>query len=407
MESISTTEESSMRMEGSNSSCPVPLIDFSSFDTNAMASGKFACEADLEAERMAAARELDEAMKVYGCFMATFDDFHVETREECFTEMKEFFKKELENPVLIPSSKFALGYNGFATESIGKFYGDKDAPNDEVAKFTVGGCGVTYTQEEILEEYKMDSPPELKHKGDHNGKTFYHTAFPNASTERVLKAAYKMGDRIGDLIFRCIAKALELEDEEYFVDRHKYKGYMRCVFYPETVRSPKMQQMRLGAHTDSSCITLLLNDQEAGLQIKLPNGEWLPVKTKHERAYFVNGGDLLVRFSNKRWRSVVHRVQWPEANGQGVIPERISMPFFVTPNPYCVVGPVSSCTGVKDTPLFYQNEVINKLMNDRFAVLLDGAKYKSLLTEERIDNVLIKNPLLNEFHKDVVQKNVY
>ena len=126
------------------------------------------------------------------------------------------------------------------------------------------------------------------------------TPFPNEQVEKVQKTMYRMGNHVADLVFRGLAVALDLP-EDYFYDLHKCKGLMRTLFYPEVDLSrADKTEMRLAAHTDTPSITLLLTDEEEGLELKRPNGEWISLIASNPRGYFVNLADTMVRFSNKK-----------------------------------------------------------------------------------------------------------
>ncbi|OVA06044.1 Oxoglutarate/iron-dependent dioxygenase [Macleaya cordata] len=77
-------------------------------------------------------------------------------------------------------------------------------------------------------------------------------------------------------------------------------------------------------HTDQSIVTLLVQDQVGGLQVK-HGEEWVNVKPI-EGAITVNVGDFLQVISNDKYKSGEHRVL---ANGS--LNSRVSIPFFFHP----------------------------------------------------------------------------
>ena len=105
---------------------------------------------------------------------------------------------------------------------------------------------------------------------------------------------------------------------------------MRLNFYPEVKEPPKPGQLRGGEHTDYGLLTILNGENvPGGLQVKTRAGTWIDVETDPD-TFVVNIGDLLMRWTNDRWVSNVHRVATPPGNAAGA--KRLSMAFFSHPN---------------------------------------------------------------------------
>lgn len=90
---------------------------------------------------------------------------------------------------------------------------------------------------------------------------------------------------------------------------------------------------RAGAHRDYGCLTLIHSDA-SGLEVQARSGDWLPVQAPRG-GYVVNIGDLLQRWSNDRWVSILHRVV-----GDDSAPRRQSLVFFHNPRSDAVVDGV-------------------------------------------------------------------
>ncbi len=78
----------------------------------------------------------------------------------------------------------------------------------------------------------------------------------------------------------------------------------------------------VGAHKDSELLTLLLQDEQAGLQVETPQG-WIDVQPR-AGTFIINIGELLELASDGYLRATMHRVVTPPT---GV--ERLSVAFFL------------------------------------------------------------------------------
>jgi isopenicillin N synthase-like dioxygenase len=131
-------------------------------------------------------------------------------------------------------------------------------------------------------------------------------------------------------LMRLAALALEVE-ETFFDDKvDRSIGTMRLNYYPAQATAPLPGQLRSGAHTDYGGFTILSGeDVPGGLQVRTRAGAWIDVPTS-PATFVVNIGDLLMRWTNDRWLSNMHRVVNPPA--EGARGARLSVAFFNHPN---------------------------------------------------------------------------
>jgi isopenicillin N synthase-like dioxygenase len=121
--------------------------------------------------------------------------------------------------------------------------------------------------------------------------------------------------------------------DEHFFDRKVDRsiGTMRLNYYPAQTQPPQPGQLRAGAHTDYGGFTILSGEAVAGgLQVRTRAGNWIDVHTNPTR-FVVNIGDLLMRWTNDRWLSNLHRVVNPPSAHAPSGP-RLSIAFFNHPN---------------------------------------------------------------------------
>ncbi|KAJ9142990.1 Oxoglutarate/iron-dependent oxygenase [Pleurostoma richardsiae] len=141
------------------------------------------------------------------------------------------------------------------------------------------------------------------------------------------KACYKY-DRNMIVLMRKMVQmfALGLGFDEHFFDQKVTHPLASCkmIHYPPQDPSSE-DETGIGAHTDFVCFTMLLQDNVGGLEVLNANAHWIPAPPI-PGAFVINVGDFLMRLTNRRFLSTVHRV----TNKSGK--ERYSMPWFCSFN---------------------------------------------------------------------------
>ena len=192
------------------------------------------------------------------------------------------------------------------------------------------------------------APPDLKeffHVGpvDTGDAPYYTSALgrrhfePNiwpmepVGFQRAATAYYRVMSDLVRFLMRLAAIALDV-DEGFFDDKvDRSIGTMRLNYYPAQAVAPRPGQLRASAHTDYGGFTILSGEDVAGgLQVLTRDGVWIDVATA-PTTFVVNIGDLLMRWTNDRWLSTMHRVVNPPV-GVGPSRARLSIAFFNHPN---------------------------------------------------------------------------
>lgn len=181
-----------------------------------------------------------------------------------------------------------------------------------------------------------------------------------ASVEAYASAAYALGLRLMRLSAEALGLAVNYFDSLYSPMQHK----LRLAHYPEQLTDPVPGQLRNAAHTDFAGFTILLQDSApGGLQVLMPDGNWIDVPSL-PGTLVINTGDLLQRWTNDRWLSNVHRVVNPPIERRGSS-RRLSIVFFTGPRDdaeiACLPGCASATTPTRYAPITAAEHVRAKI----------------------------------------------
>ena len=184
---------------------------------------------------------------------------------------------------------------------------------------------------------------------------------------------------VSEKLMICFARGLGFEDD-YFIDAHDIKRpesqtVCRLLHYFETPKETNGEVWhRAGAHTDWDLVTLLFQKAgQSGLEIcpgrevstSFGHGDtWTKVDPDPEaNAIICNIGDLLMSWSDDRFKSTFHRVKAP-SEPEDYYGERYSIAFFNQPCRDCKIqGPK------KKYPLITGEEFTRNAMQRNFKAL--------------------------------------
>jgi isopenicillin N synthase-like dioxygenase len=152
---------------------------------------------------------------------------------------------------------------------------------------------------------------------------------PAGLREAVLDYMAALTD-LGHRLMAGLALGLGLEDT-YFADRITVEPLtlFRIFNYPPP-SDPDL--WGVGEHTDYGLLTILLQDDAGGLEVRSRSG-WVPAPPI-PGAFVCNIGDMLDRMTGGLYRSTPHRVRNPAPR------DRLSFPFFFDPNFFAPVRPI-------------------------------------------------------------------
>ena len=144
------------------------------------------------------------------------------------------------------------------------------------------------------------------------------------------------------------------------LDRHC--STPRALNYPQQNERPRPASCGR-ASMPIGMLTILKNEAaDGGLEVRDLDGRWHEAPVV-EDGFIVNIGDLLMRWTNDRFKSTLHRVATP-LHGSGA--RRLSIAYFVAPNYDSIVECLPTCHA-PDNPAKYPPVTVAGYRNARFA----------------------------------------
>ncbi|MDF1719546.1 MAG: 2-oxoglutarate and iron-dependent oxygenase domain-containing protein [Minwuia sp.] len=132
------------------------------------------------------------------------------------------------------------------------------------------------------------------------------------------------------------------------VDRHFFAPFYakplqrsQAVYYPQQPATLGDDQFGVAPHTDFGLITLLWQDDNGGLEVCLPDGQWIAAPPI-PGSLVINAGDLMARWTGGRYRSTPHRATNRHAA------ERLSIATFHDPDFMAPIDPADLVGDVVD-----------------------------------------------------------
>jgi isopenicillin N synthase-like dioxygenase len=199
-----------------------------------------------------------------------------------------------------------------------------------------------------LKEVFHLGPPDFPHDAYHTAPDarphFVDNVWPDAPADfrPAVTAYYVATEKLGADLMRIFALALKLPEDFFAAKIDRHISALRIINYPEQPTAPLPGQLRAGAHSDYGTLTILLGENQPGsLEVHTRNGGWTPVHIPPE-SFVINIGDLMMRWTNDRWISTLHRVVNPP-EPVAAKARRLSLVFFHHPNFDAEVACIPTC----------------------------------------------------------------
>ena len=192
---------------------------------------------------------------------------------------------------------------------------------------------------------------DIGFEGDVEYENMWPDELASTSYKDTLINYFTTMDRLFLKLLGFLAIGLGL-DKDYLVQKcNQNHENLRLLHYP-SLDDPN--RVRGNIHTDFGVLTLLVQDSVGGLKVKHMDGSWISV-TPRPGSIVVNVGDMLMRWSNDKFKATLHQVVPPgESQSAGtdtssdiIIPERYSIAFFCNANRDATIECLETCC--KDT----------------------------------------------------------
>jgi isopenicillin N synthase-like dioxygenase len=146
-------------------------------------------------------------------------------------------------------------------------------------------------------------------------------------------------------LVRIYARALDLPAAYFDAAFSELQYKLRATHYPQQPPDAPDDEFGIAPHTDTSFLTLLAPNDVPGLTFRRQDGGWIDVPPSPD-AFLVNGGQLLLRWTNDRFVATPHRA----VNRTGG--ERYALAFFCDANIDWPVAAVPTCVGPDNPPKY-------------------------------------------------------
>ena len=250
-----------------------------------------------------------------------------------------FFDLPTADKMRVRSSDAALsrGYRGIGNEGL-------------------AGTRANETPPDLKEVFHL-GPPDFPHDAYHTAPEalphFVDDVWPAspAGFRPAFTAYYRAAEKLAADLMRIFALALDLP-ESFFADKIDHHiSALRIINYPEQRVAPLPGQLRAGAHSDYGTLTILLGENQPGsLEVYTRGGQWMPVQFPPD-CFVINIGDLMMRWTNDRWVSTLHRVVNP-SEAEAARARRLSLVFFHHPNYDAEVACIPTCADPGNPPRY-------------------------------------------------------
>ncbi|MFC0204633.1 isopenicillin N synthase family dioxygenase [Novosphingobium soli] len=114
--------------------------------------------------------------------------------------------------------------------------------------------------------------------------------------------------RLGRHLMACLARSVDLAADWFDAGLAEPQCGVRLLSYPPQPQDAGGNLLGAGAHTDWGSITILLQDDMAGLEVRNADGDWI-LATPIPGSFVINVGQMVERFTGGLYKANLHRVR--------------------------------------------------------------------------------------------------
>jgi isopenicillin N synthase-like dioxygenase len=283
-----------------------------------------------EEQARAVGKRIDAACRDRGFFYVTGHGVDPALVAATFAQSKRLFAlpEEVKNRWHMSKSPVRRGYEGIGWQTL-----DPGTPEDLKESFYLG----------------IDRGPDdpFVQAGTPNyGPNQWPDAALLPEFKAVTTAYFQALDGLARRLLGLIALGLDLPRDHFDQYVKNPMTILRLLHYPPQPATAVDNQMGCGAHTDWGGITLLMQDDAGGLQVRDVDDTWIEAQPV-PGSFVVNLGDLMARWTNDRYRSTLHRVINAKSGR-----DRYSIPFFFDIDYHAEVRALPGCHDAANPPRY-------------------------------------------------------
>lgn len=145
---------------------------------------------------------------------------------------------------------------------------------------------------------------------------------------RIMRQLFAAQEAFANRLLDAVGDYLDLPPNTFRELVADGNSVLRVIHYPDTGNQVPVGAVRAAQHEDINLLTVLPTSTRPGLELLTRDGSWMPVQTPPD-VMICDTGDMMQLITCGRLPATTHRVVNPETSDGG----RLSMPFFLHPNP--------------------------------------------------------------------------
>jgi isopenicillin N synthase-like dioxygenase len=276
----------------------------------------------------ATAAELGRALREVGFFVIVNHGVSRDLIDRTFAEARRFHAQPMETKLALRMNEHNNGYmmlGRYAVWTSGVNANDKPDLNEAF----------------FIKRERGPDDPLVRAGRRFAGPNQWPSSLPGF--RETLLAYTETVDGLGRRLLPLCAAALDLPFDIGDGAFTESQFSFRLTHYPPV--TAEANQFGIAPHTDANFLTFLAQSEVPGLQIRMPDGDWVDVPYV-PGSFAVNSGDMMQRWTNDHFKSTPHRALPPVGR------ERYAIPYFMGPHLDTEIACLPTCQSADDPPRY-------------------------------------------------------